>query len=133
MQNCPFNKNTADNSVIWFTGQFPSPAQLDWDMLVDAQYLFSASSAADAANMWSARSSDSVWHCRAVIHGYIGGKSHSWETAVNLEPLLCTTEEDEGSHIEGERCYDLHQLAAHSVIQDNEDLAWREFDIEHGK
>ncbi|KAM5163407.1 von Willebrand factor A domain-containing protein 5B2 isoform 2-T3 [Mantella aurantiaca] len=112
--------------------QFPSPAQLDWDMLIDAQYLFSASPAAEGANVASPGSSDSGWQCRAVIHGYIAGKSHSWETTVNLEPLLCTAEGDGGDQIESERCCNLHQLAARSVIQDNEVLSWRECDIEHG-
>lgn len=110
--------------------QLPSPAQLDWDMLVDAQYLFSASPATEGANVVSAGSSDSGWQCRAVIHGYIGGKSHSWDTTVNLEPLLCTAENG-GNHVECEKCCNLHQLAARSVIQDNEDMAWRESDIEH--
>ncbi|XP_018432050.1 PREDICTED: von Willebrand factor A domain-containing protein 5B2 [Nanorana parkeri] len=112
--------------------QLQSPAQLDWDMLVDAQYLFSASPAAEGKNVASAGSSDSGWQCRAVIHGYIAGRSHSWETAVNLDPLLCTAEEEGGNHTEIERCCDLHQLAAHSVIQDNEDMARSECDIEHG-
>ncbi|XP_077343851.1 von Willebrand factor A domain-containing protein 5B2 isoform X1 [Lithobates pipiens] len=110
--------------------QLPSPAQLDWDMLVDAQYLFSASPATEGANVVSAGSSDSGWQCRAVIHGYIGGKSHSWDTTINLELLLCTAENG-GNHIECEKCCNLHQLAARSVIRDNEDMAWRESDVEH--
>ncbi|XP_056421595.1 von Willebrand factor A domain-containing protein 5B2 isoform X3 [Hyla sarda] len=111
-------------------GQLPSPAQLDWDMLVDAQYLFSASPA--AANIGSGVSSDSGWQCRAVIHGYIGSSNYSWETTISLEPLINGIEEDFGTCTEYEKCYDLHQLAARSVIQDNEDMAWRECDIEHG-
>ncbi|XP_072254272.1 von Willebrand factor A domain-containing protein 5B2-like [Pyxicephalus adspersus] len=45
------------------SGQLPSPAQLDWDMLVDAQYLFSASPATEGANMASRGSNDSGWQC----------------------------------------------------------------------
>ncbi|XP_044144643.1 von Willebrand factor A domain-containing protein 5B2 isoform X2 [Bufo gargarizans] len=114
------------------TGQLPSTAQLDWDMLVDEQYLFSASPA--AANMGSGVSSESGWQCRAVIHGYIGSSNHSWETSINLEPLLTGVEEDFGNSTESEyeKYYDLHQLAARSVIRDNEDMTWRECDIEHG-
>ncbi|XP_071998490.1 von Willebrand factor A domain-containing protein 5B2 isoform X3 [Engystomops pustulosus] len=111
-------------------GQLPSPAQLDWDMLVDAQYLFSESPA--AANTGSGVSSESGWQCRAVIHGYIGNGNHSWETTINLEPLLSVAGEDSETVTEYENNYDLHQLAAHSVIRDNEDMAWRECDIEHG-
>ncbi|KAM3930413.1 von Willebrand factor A domain-containing protein 5B2 [Leptodactylus fuscus] len=113
-------------------GQLPSPAQLDWDMLVDAQYLFSTSPAVDAAHTGSGISSESGWQCRAVIHGHIGSSSHSWETTISLEPLLRGAQEDFGTDAEYEKCYDLHQLAARSVIRDNEDMAWRECDIEHG-
>ncbi|XP_073445349.1 von Willebrand factor A domain-containing protein 5B2 isoform X2 [Dendrobates tinctorius] len=113
-------------------GQLPSPAQLDWDMLVDAQYLFAASPTVDTTNMGSGVSNESGWQCRAVIHGYIGSSNHSWETTINLETLLNSAEEDFGSDTESEKSYDLHHLAAHSVIRDNEELAWRESDIEHG-
>ncbi|XP_066459332.1 von Willebrand factor A domain-containing protein 5B2 isoform X2 [Eleutherodactylus coqui] len=113
-------------------GQLPSPAQLDWDMLVDAQYLFSASLVADAANIGSGVSSECGWQCRAVIHGYIGSNNHSWETTISLEPLLNGAEEDFGTSTDGEKCYYLHQLAARSVIRDNEAMAWRECDIECG-
>ncbi|KAM9316969.1 von Willebrand factor A domain-containing protein 5B2 [Gastrophryne carolinensis] len=109
-----------------------SPAQLDWDMLVDAQYFFTALPAADGTNLVSVSSGGSVWQCRAVIHGYIGGRSHSWETSVSLEPLLRAAEEDDRDCIENEKCCDLHHLAARSVIQDNEDMAWRDCGIEHG-
>ncbi|XP_068137415.1 von Willebrand factor A domain-containing protein 5B2 isoform X2 [Hyperolius riggenbachi] len=111
--------------------QLHSPAQLDWDMLVDAQYLFSASPGVERLNTGSGGSSDSVWQCRAVVHGYIGGRSHSWETAISLEPLMSSTEEG-GNEAEKETACDLHQLTACSVIRDNEDMAWRECDIEHG-
>ncbi|CAJ0941731.1 unnamed protein product [Ranitomeya imitator] len=113
-------------------GQLPSPAQLDWDMLVDAQYLFSASPTVDTTNTGSGFSNESGWQCRAVIHGYIGSSNHSWETTISLETLLNSAGEDFGSDTESEKSYDLHHLAAHSVIQDNEELAWRESDIEHG-
>ncbi|XP_063772699.1 von Willebrand factor A domain-containing protein 5B2 isoform X2 [Pseudophryne corroboree] len=113
--------------------QLLSPAQLDWDMLVDAQYLFSASPAPERANSASGVSSESGWQCRVVVRGYVGSKKHSWETAVNLQHLLSSScEDDVGNCIENEGCYDLHQLAARSVILDNEDMAWRECDIEHG-
>ncbi|XP_075718006.1 von Willebrand factor A domain-containing protein 5B2 isoform X2 [Rhinoderma darwinii] len=115
-----------------FIGELPSPAQLDWDMLVDAQYLFSVSSAADAENTGSGVSSESGWQCRAVIHGYVGSSNHSWETTISLESLLRGAGEDFGTYTEYEKSSDLHQLAAHSVIRDNEDMAWRECDIEHG-
>ncbi|XP_075056999.1 von Willebrand factor A domain-containing protein 5B2 [Mixophyes fleayi] len=112
--------------------QLLSPAQLDWDMLIDSQYLFSASSAPEAAHFGSRGSSDSAWQCRVVILGYVGSKNHSWETVVNLEPLLSRSGEDVGSCAGREECHDLHQLAARSVIRDNEDMVWRECNIEHG-
>ncbi|KAM4041441.1 von Willebrand factor A domain-containing protein 5B2 isoform 2-T5 [Anomaloglossus baeobatrachus] len=114
------------------TGQLPSTAQLDWDMLVDAQYLFSASPAVDVTNTSSGVSNESGWQCQAVIHGYIGNSNHTWETTISLEPLLNGAGEDCETNTENEKSYDLHHLAAHSVIRDNEDMAWRESDIEHG-
>ncbi|XP_069830655.1 von Willebrand factor A domain-containing protein 5B2 isoform X2 [Dendropsophus ebraccatus] len=126
--NAKHTEDRWDSSI----GQLPSPAQLDWDMLVDAQYLFSASPAADASHVGSGVSSDSSWQCRAVIHGYVGSSNHSWETTISLEPLLNGAGEDLGTCAEYEKCYDLHKLAARCVIRDNEDMAWKECDIEHG-
>ncbi|KAM4771073.1 von Willebrand factor A domain-containing protein 5B2 [Rhinophrynus dorsalis] len=109
-----------------------SPSQLDWDMLIDAQYLFSASPAAEGGSTVSRGSSDSVWQCRAVIRGLIGGRSLSWETSVSLEPLLSKTDEDTTGCCSEDSDCDLHHLAARTIIQDNEDMAWRLWDIEHG-
>ncbi|KAM4695136.1 von Willebrand factor A domain-containing protein 5B2-like isoform 2-T2 [Discoglossus pictus] len=108
-----------------------SPSQLDWDMLVDAQYLFSASPCVEGNSAMFSGNSESAKQCRAVIHGYIGGRNLSWETILSLDSLLCSAGETEGS-IEDEGNCDLHNLAAHSVIWDHEDTAWRESDIEHG-
>ncbi|XP_018119038.1 von Willebrand factor A domain-containing protein 5B2 isoform X2 [Xenopus laevis] len=112
--------------------QFHTPSNLDWDMLVDAQYLFSASPAAEENSVISKASTDSVWQCRAVIRGLLGNKSHSWEASISLQSLLHSTdEESEGSNMVDSE-FDLHHLAAQSVIKDNEDTAWRVCDIEHG-
>ncbi|CAH2248404.1 Hypothetical predicted protein [Pelobates cultripes] len=112
--------------------QILSPSNLDWDMLVDAQYLFSASPRVEGGSAGSRASSSSVWQCRAVIRGFVGGRSLSWETSVSLESLLNYTTEETTANLEEEVDCDLHHLAARSVIEDNEDMAWRECDIEHG-
>ncbi|KAM8954082.1 von Willebrand factor A domain-containing protein 5B2 [Pelodytes ibericus] len=112
--------------------QILSPSNLDWDMLVDPQYLFCASPCVERASAVSGGSSDSVWQCRAVIRGFIGTRSISWETSTSLESLLISPTDETADSIETDRDCDLHQLAAFSVIQDNEDMAWRECDIEHG-
>ncbi|XP_053316336.1 von Willebrand factor A domain-containing protein 5B2 [Spea bombifrons] len=105
---------------------------LDWDMLVDAQYIFSASPAIEGGSAVSGGSSDSVWQCRAVIRGSIGGRSLSWETSISLETLLGSSGEETADCIADERDCDIHHLAARSIIQDNQVMAWRECDIEHG-
>uniref|UniRef100_A0A8C5PB96 von Willebrand factor A domain containing 5B2 n=1 Tax=Leptobrachium leishanense TaxID=445787 RepID=A0A8C5PB96_9ANUR len=105
---------------------------LDWDMLVDAQYLFSASPCVSGGSTGSCGGNESVWQCRAVIRGFISGKSLTWETSASLESLLSNSAVELTDCIEEEGEDDIHHLAAHSVIQDNEEMAWRESDIEHG-
>ncbi|KAE8603438.1 hypothetical protein XENTR_v10014339 [Xenopus tropicalis] len=109
-----------------------TPSQLDWDMLVDAQYLFSASPAAEENSVISKASTDTVWQCRAVIRGLLGNKSHSWEASISLLSLMHSNEEESNGPYVVDSEFDLHHLAAQSVIKDNEDTAWRVCDIEHG-
>ncbi|MEE6514844.1 hypothetical protein FKM82_023229 [Ascaphus truei] len=114
-------------------GHLLSPSQLDWDMLVDPQYLFSASPGAEGGSAVSGGSSDPVRQCRAVIRGYVGGRCLSWEASADLEPIVCSVGEETGAPPGGEqeRGCDLHHLTARSVIHDHEDTAGRECDIEH--
>ncbi|XP_053566312.1 von Willebrand factor A domain-containing protein 5B2 [Bombina bombina] len=121
-----------DSEALVDSCNFMSPTQLDWDMLVDAPYLFTASPGIEVNSAASCGNSESGKQCRVVIHGYIGGRSLSWETTISLESLLCRSEEEKGDCTEDDGEYDLHHLAARSVIHDHEDTAWKECDIEHG-
>ncbi|KAG8444988.1 hypothetical protein GDO86_009943 [Hymenochirus boettgeri] len=124
--HCAHGESLIDSS------QLLSPSQLDWDMLMDKQYLFSPSPVAERSSAESRGSVDSIWQCKAVIRGLIGNKSYSWEASASLEPLLQPAHEELDQTIEADVEFNLHHLASHSVIKDNEDTAWKVSEIEHG-
>lgn len=67
---------------------------------------------------------------RSLIHGLLGGRPVSWEVAVDLSPLWAPqSPTPPAADPWGEI---VHQLAAHSVIRDFENMAEKESDIEHG-
>ncbi|XP_014795333.1 PREDICTED: von Willebrand factor A domain-containing protein 5B2 isoform X2 [Calidris pugnax] len=106
-----------------------SPTHLDWDMLVEPSYLFSASPVPEPGG-----DASPPLRCQVVIHGLQAGKPVSWEVMVSLEPLLQPREgpgrEDplpRGGKA-GEK--PLHRLAARSVIRDNENAAQREAELQ---
>ncbi|KAM9275173.1 LOW QUALITY PROTEIN: von Willebrand factor A domain-containing protein 5B2 [Cariama cristata] len=114
-----------------------SPTHLDWDMLVEPSYLFSASpgpeprepSPGDAGLPLPLR-------CQVVIHALRAGKPVSWEVTASLESLLQTPEgsgrEDPPRRASKASDKPLHPLAARSVIRDNENAAQREAELEQG-
>ncbi|XP_074009494.1 von Willebrand factor A domain-containing protein 5B2 [Numenius arquata] len=114
-----------------------SPTHLDWDMLVEPSYLFSASPVPETGGGASPGGDTSPpLRCQVVIHGLQAGKPVSWEVMASLEPLLQPREglgrEDplpRGGKA-GEK--PLHRLAARSVIRDNENAAQREAELEQG-
>lgn len=110
-----------------------SPTHLDWDMLVEPSYLFSAS---PEAREPSQGDPCLPLRCHVVIHGLRAGKPVSWEVTASLESLLRPREGTGGEEpprragMDGEK--PLHGLAARSVIRDSEKAAQREAELEQG-
>ncbi|KAK2530920.1 Vwa5b2 [Columba livia] len=112
-----------------------SPTHLDWDMLVEPSYLFSASPVPEPGEPSPGNASLPL-RCQVVIHALQAGKPVSWEVTASLEPLLQPREGPDGGDPlrQGGKSWDkpLHRLAARSVIQDNENAAQREAELEQG-
>ncbi|XP_074446826.1 von Willebrand factor A domain-containing protein 5B2 isoform X1 [Larus michahellis] len=112
-----------------------SPTHLDWDMLVEPSYLFSASPVPEPGAP-SPGDASLPLRCQVVIHALRAGEPVSWEVTASLEPLLQTREGPRGEDPlpragkAGEK--PLHRLAARSVIRDNENAAQREAELEQG-
>ncbi|XP_074955246.1 von Willebrand factor A domain-containing protein 5B2 isoform X1 [Phalacrocorax aristotelis] len=112
-----------------------SPTHLDWDMLVEPSYLFSASPTPELGEPSTGDASLPL-RCQVVIHALQAGKPVSWEVTLSLESLLQPREGP--GRVEPPRpvgkAWDkpLHCLAAHSVIRDNENAAQREAELEQG-
>uniref|UniRef100_A0A674J8X2 von Willebrand factor A domain containing 5B2 n=1 Tax=Terrapene triunguis TaxID=2587831 RepID=A0A674J8X2_9SAUR len=106
-----------------------SPSHLDWDMLVEPPYLFSASPAAERGECEGGACLP--LRCQVVIHALSAGKPISWEVTATLEPLLQARD----GELPQESCkaWDkvLHHLTASSVIRDHENVAQREAELEH--
>ncbi|XP_034280137.1 von Willebrand factor A domain-containing protein 5B1 isoform X2 [Pantherophis guttatus] len=74
--------------------------------------------------------------CKALVKGLQNGEPVKWEITFDLGPLF-QSREDKGQEEEEEEEEDIwnetfHHLAAKSIVQDFEQLAEREFEIEHG-
>lgn len=113
-----------------------SPTHLDWDMLVEPSYLFSASPAAPEAGQPSAGDASPPLRCQVVIHALRAGRPVSWEVTASLESLLQPREGPgrEDPPRRAAKAWDkpLHRLAARSVVRDNESVAQREAKLEQG-
>ncbi|XP_065604034.1 von Willebrand factor A domain-containing protein 5B2 [Cyrtonyx montezumae] len=111
-----------------------SPTHLDWDMLVEPSYLFSA--AVPEAKEPGQGDPCLPLRCHVVIHGLCAGQPVSWEVTASLEALLQprdgagSEERPQRAATAGEK--PLHGLAARSVIQDSEKAAQREAELEQG-
>lgn len=112
-----------------------SPTHLDWDMLVEPSYLFSASPAPEPGQP-SLSDASTPLRCQVVIHALRGGKPVSWEVTASLESLLQPREGPgrEDPPRRAAKAWDkpLHRLAARSVVRDNESVAQREAKLEQG-
>ncbi|XP_069648659.1 von Willebrand factor A domain-containing protein 5B2 isoform X1 [Haliaeetus albicilla] len=112
-----------------------SPTNLDWDMLVEPSYLFSASPVPEPREP-SLGDASLPLRCQVVIHALRAGKPVSWEVTASLESLLQPQEGPgrEDPPRQAGKAWDkpLHRLAAHSVIRDNENAAQREAELEQG-
>ncbi|KAM9127426.1 von Willebrand factor A domain-containing protein 5B2 [Pangshura tecta] len=109
-----------------------SPSHLDWDMLVEPPYLFSASPAAERAECEGGACLP--LRCQVVIHALSAGKPVSWEVTATLEPLLQARDGEGKEELPQESCkaWDklLHHLTASSIIRDHENVAQREAELE---
>ncbi|XP_077040175.1 von Willebrand factor A domain-containing protein 5B2 isoform X1 [Agelaius phoeniceus] len=112
-----------------------SPTHLDWDMLVEPSYLFSASPAPEAGQP-SLGDASMPLRCQVVIHALRAGTPVSWEVTASLESLLQPREGPgrEDPPRRAAKAWDkpLHRLAARSVVRDNESVAQREAKLEQG-
>ncbi|XP_009280681.1 PREDICTED: von Willebrand factor A domain-containing protein 5B2 [Aptenodytes forsteri] len=112
-----------------------SPTHLDWDMLVEPSYLFSASPVPEPGKP-SLGDAGLPLRCQEVIHALRAGKPVSWEVTASLESLLQPREgpgrEDPPRRAGHAWDKPLHHLAARSVIRDNENAAQREAELEQG-
>uniref|UniRef100_A0A8C4VW32 von Willebrand factor A domain containing 5B2 n=1 Tax=Gopherus evgoodei TaxID=1825980 RepID=A0A8C4VW32_9SAUR len=110
-----------------------SPSHLDWDMLVEPPYLFSASPTAERGECEGGACLP--LRCQVVIHALNAGKPVSWEVTVTLESLLQARAREGKDELPQELCkgWDklLHHLTASSVIRDHENVAQREAELEH--
>ncbi|XP_066475903.1 von Willebrand factor A domain-containing protein 5B2 [Tiliqua scincoides] len=116
------------------SGNLISPVHLDWDMLLEPPYLFSPSPATERGEC-----EGSAWpplRCQVVIHALSGGKPISWEVTVALDSLLLAKDGQTKGELSQQqsKTWDkvLHHLTAGSVIRDNENMAQREAELEHG-
>lgn len=71
-------------------------------------------------------------NCKAIISGLLCGKPVKWEVCFDIEPYLKGREREEKVH-EDLWNETFHHLAARSIIQDFEQMADKECEIEHGK
>ncbi|GAA6094076.1 von Willebrand factor A domain-containing protein 5B1 [Tachysurus ichikawai] len=69
--------------------------------------------------------------CKAVISGLLCGKPVKWEVCFDIDPYLKGREREEKVH-EDLWNETFHHLAARSIIQDFEQMANKECEIEHG-
>nr|XP_007970116.1 von Willebrand factor A domain-containing protein 5B2 isoform X10 [Chlorocebus sabaeus] len=108
------------------SGSLLSPAPMDWDMLMEPPFLFTAvppsgESAPPAVPPQAPR-------CHVVIRGLCGEQPMCWEVGVGLETLWGPGDGSQPpSPPVREAAWDqaLHRLTAASVVRDNEQLALR--------
>lgn len=70
--------------------------------------------------------------CKAVVTGLLCGKPVKWEVVFDIDPHLNGREREEKVH-EDLWNETFHHLAGRSIIQDFEQMADKECEIEHGK
>ncbi|XP_064135295.1 von Willebrand factor A domain-containing protein 5B2 isoform X2 [Loxodonta africana] len=107
------------------SGNLLSPAPMDWDMLMEPAFLFTAVSPSGES---AVAVPPQAPRCHVVIRGLCGEQPLCWEVDVGLETLWGPGDRSQPpSPSERETAWDqaLHRLTAASVIQDNEQLALR--------
>ncbi|KAF3827366.1 hypothetical protein GH733_002852 [Mirounga leonina] len=111
------------------SGNLLSPAPMDWDMLMEPPFLFTAMPPNGESAPPAEALSPQAPRCHVVIRALCGEQPMCWEVGVGLETLWGPG--DAGSPPlsppEREGAWDqaLHRLTAASVVRDNEQLALR--------
>ncbi|XP_060028039.1 von Willebrand factor A domain-containing protein 5B2 isoform X3 [Erinaceus europaeus] len=112
------------------SGNLLSPAPLDWDMLLEPPFLFTAVGVGGEPPPPAALQPTQAPRCHVVVRALCGEQPLCWEVGIGLETLWgpvdnspppLTSPEREGAWDQA-----LHRLAAASVVRDNEQLAVRE-------
>ncbi|XP_059019275.1 von Willebrand factor A domain-containing protein 5B2 isoform X2 [Mustela lutreola] len=111
------------------SGNLLSPAPMDWDMLMEPPFLFTALPPNGESAPPAEALPPQAPRCHVVIRALCGEQPMCWEVGVGLETLWGPG--DDGSlplsSPEREGAWDqaLHRLTAASVVRDNEQLALR--------
>ncbi|XP_020735616.2 von Willebrand factor A domain-containing protein 5B2 isoform X2 [Odocoileus virginianus] len=111
------------------SGNLLSPAPMDWDMLMEPPFLFTAVPLNGELAPPTVAQPPQAPRCHVVIRALCGEQPMCWEVGVGLETLWGP--QDDGSlppsPPERDNAWDqaLHRLTAASVVRDNEQLALR--------
>ncbi|XP_019591341.2 von Willebrand factor A domain-containing protein 5B2 isoform X2 [Rhinolophus sinicus] len=111
------------------SGNLLSPAPMDWDMLMEPPFLFTAVPPDRELGSPAMPLPPQPPRCHVVIRALCGEQPVCWEVGVGLETLWGS--ENDGSlpaslpEREGAWDQALHRLTAASVVRDNEQLALR--------
>nr|XP_039334631.1 von Willebrand factor A domain-containing protein 5B2 isoform X1 [Saimiri boliviensis boliviensis] len=108
------------------SGNLLSPAPMDWDMLMEPPFLFTAVS--PSGELAPPAAPPQAPRCHVVIRGLCGEQPVCWEVGVGLETLWGPGDGSQpASPPVREAAWDqaLHRLTAASVVRDNEQLALR--------
>ncbi|XP_053420277.1 von Willebrand factor A domain-containing protein 5B2 isoform X5 [Nycticebus coucang] len=110
------------------SGNLLSPAPLDWDMLMEPPFLFTAAPPNGESAPPAVPLLPQAPRCHVVIRALYGEQPMCWEVGVGLETLWGPgdTSQPSSSPVR-EAAWDqaLHRLTAASVVRDNEKLALR--------
>ncbi|XP_051674815.1 von Willebrand factor A domain-containing protein 5B2 isoform X4 [Oryctolagus cuniculus] len=110
------------------SGNLLSPAPMDWDMLMEPPFLFTAAPPSGESAAPAVPPPPQVPHCHVVIRALCGEQPMCWEVGVGLETLWGSEDGSQPPSRPGrEAAWDqaLHRLTAASVVRDNEQLALR--------
>ncbi|XP_023364422.1 von Willebrand factor A domain-containing protein 5B2 isoform X2 [Otolemur garnettii] len=108
------------------SGNLLSPAPLDWDMLMEPPFLFTAAPPNGESASSAVPLLPQAPRCHVVIRALYGEQPMCWEVGVGLETLWEPGDASQPSPVR-EAAWDqaLHRLTAASVVRDNEQLALR--------
>lgn len=109
-------------------GNLLSPAPMDWDMLMEPPFLFTAVSPNGESAPPTVPQPPQAPQCHVVIRALCGEQPMCWEVGVGLETLWGPGDGSQPpSPPVREAAWDqaLHRLTAASVVRDNEQLALR--------